>query len=135
MNEPNRKEERERRLEMELDEWKNKNKILEQSMKTADSEKEILKIEVDQLKVQLQELRTKQANAHEMEELKLSLMQAKKEMEVLRTETKEKLQQSEQLEQERRWQDLEKLKEAQTEVESYKRDLSRNRGKSEMFYS
>ena len=133
MNESSRNVEKERRLEMELDEWKNKNGILEESMKTSDNENEILKSEVDQLKVQLQELRNKQASAQEMEEL--SLMQAKKEMEVLRTETKEKLQQSEQLEQERRWQDLENLKQAQTEIESYKRDLSRNRGKSEMFSS
>ena len=119
---------------MELDEWKNKNGILEQSIKTSDSEKEILKREVDQLKVQLQEAHTKQTNAQEMEELKLSLVQAKKEIEVLRTETKEGLQQSEQLEQERIEQDL-KLKEAQTEIEGYKRDLSRSSGKSEMFSS
>ena len=133
MNESCRNVEKERRLEMELDEWKNRNGILEQSMKTSHKKNEILKREVDQLKVQLQELRTKQANTQEMEEL--SLMQAKKEMEVLRTETKEELQQSEQLEQERRWQDLENLKQAQTEIESYKRALSRSRGKSEMFSS
>ena len=133
MNELSRNEERERRLEMELDEWKNRNGILEQSMKTSHSENEILKREVDQLKVQLQEAHTKQANAQELEELKLSLMQARKEMEVLRTETKEKLQRSEQLEQ--RNQDLEKLKEGHTEVESYERALSKSSGKSEMFSS
>ena len=104
-------------------------------MKTSDKKNEILKREVDQLKVQLQEARTKQANAQEVEELKLLLVQAKKEMEVLRTETKETLQRSEQLEQERGKQDLEKLKEAQTEIESYKRALSRSSGKSEMFSS
>ena len=122
-------------LETELDEWKNKNGILEQLMKTADNENEILKSEVDQLKVQLQKLRTKQANAQEMEELKLSLMQAKRVMEVLRTEMKEELQQSEQLKQKRGNQDLENLKDAQTVVKSYKRALSRCRGKSEMFSS
>ena len=110
-------------LKTELDECKNKNGILEQSMKTADNENEILKSEVDLLKVQLQELRTKQAKVQEMEELQLSLMQVKKEMELLRTETKEKLQQFENLEQ------------AQTEVESCKRYASKSRGKSEMLYS
>ena len=66
---------------MELDEWKNRNGTLEESMKIAFKENEILKREVDQLKVQLQELRTKQANTQEVEALK--------EMEVLRTKTKE----------------------------------------------
>ena len=134
MNEPRRKEERERRLEMELDEWKNRNRILEQGMKTSHNENEILKRAVYQLKVQLQELHTKQTNAQEMEKLKFSLLQAKKEMEVLRTETKGGLQQSEQLEQERREQDLQ-LKEAQTGEESYIIAASKSRGKSEMFSS
>ena len=58
-------------LEMELDEWKKKNGALEESLKTAFKENEILKREVDQLKVQLQELRTKQANVQEVEEVNL----------------------------------------------------------------
>ena len=103
-------------------------------MQTAFKENEILKREVDQLKVQLLEARTKQANLQVMEELKLSLVQAKKEMEVLRTETKEGLQRSEQLEQGRREQDL-KLKEAQTGEESYIRAASKSRGKSGMIFS
>ena len=132
MNEPSRKVERERKLEMELGEWQNRNRILEQSMKTAGNENDILKREVDQLK-----FRTKQANAREVEELKLSLVQAKKEMEVLRAEmevlrveTERRLQQSEQLEQEKAKRDLEKFKQAQTEGESYKRAAYRYRGKS-----
>ena len=135
INEPSREEGREGIPEMELDEWKNRNGILDQSIKkTADNENEILKREVDQLKLQLLKARTEQTNAQEVEELKLSLVQAKKEMEMLRTETKERLQQSEQLEQEKRKQDL-KLKEAPTEFERYKRAASKSRGKSEMIYS
>ena len=132
MSEPSREEEGGKKLEMRP-EWSSRNRILEESMKTAYSENEILKREVDQLEVQLLAARTKQASP-QVEELKLSLIQAKKEMEVLRTETKERLQQSEQLEKERREQDL-KLKKTQTEIEGYKRAASRSSGKSEMFYS